>query len=215
MPYIEYNKYNTLPEQVEENRINIQNAVETSDNALNIVEENNRLVQENNRIVQENNRIVEENKQEITTIKNKDISQDSAINNLVERVNGISADTIKNTEDIYLLKSAQINIKGQWVENEVYNKNDFAYYQNSLFNCISPINGSTTPPPNDLEHWEYVLKVETSGGGGGTTDNGVTALQTNTEKINGTLGSPSFILLDKNYNDSELNYLTRKNAICI
>ena len=39
MPYIEYNKNNTLPEQVEENRINIKNAVETSDIALAIAEE--------------------------------------------------------------------------------------------------------------------------------------------------------------------------------
>lgn len=46
MPYIEYNKYNTLPEQVEENRINIQNAVETSDIALAIAEEVKKQINE-------------------------------------------------------------------------------------------------------------------------------------------------------------------------
>lgn len=46
MPYIEYNKYNTLPEQVEENRINIQNAVETSDIALAIAKEVKKQINE-------------------------------------------------------------------------------------------------------------------------------------------------------------------------
>lgn len=46
MPYIEYNKNNTLPEQVEENRINIKNAVETSDIALAIAEEVKKQINE-------------------------------------------------------------------------------------------------------------------------------------------------------------------------
>ena len=46
MPYIEYNKNNTLPEQVEENRINIKNAVETSDIALTIAEEVKKQINE-------------------------------------------------------------------------------------------------------------------------------------------------------------------------
>lgn len=46
MPYIEYNKNNTLPEQVEENRINIKNAVETSDIALSISEEVKKQINE-------------------------------------------------------------------------------------------------------------------------------------------------------------------------
>lgn len=230
MPYIEYNKYNTLPEQVEENRINIQNAVNTADNALAIVEENKRVVEENNSVVNSYTNKVDTNTADISQLKQKDIAIEQSItdltnstNNSVERLdnritesNGrITQNALNLAEvasDVALLKSEQINIKGQWIQHDNYNKNDFAYYNNSLFNCISPITNSTTPPPDDLEHWEYVLLVTTSGGGGGTTDNGVTALQTNSAKINGTSGTPSFIVLDKTYNDTELNYVTRKKC---
>lgn len=230
MPYIEYNKYNTLPEQVEENRINIQNAVNTADNALAIVEENKRVVEENNSVVNSYTNKVDTNTNDISQLKQKDIAIDQSIadltnstNNSVERLdnritesNGRITENTKNlaqvASDVALLKLEQINIRGQWIQHDNYNKNDFAYYNNSLFNCISPITNSTTPPPDDFEHWEYVLLVTTSGGGGGGENNGVTATQTNTVKINGTLGTPSFIDLNKNYNDTELNYTTRKKC---
>lgn len=230
MPYIEYNKYNTLPEQVEENRINIQNAVNTADNALSIAEENKRVVDENNSVVNSYTNKVDTNTNDISLLKQKDIEIEQSITNLtnstnnsVERLdnritesNGRITQTQKDlsdvASDVALLKLKQINIRGQWITHDNYNINDFVYYNNSLFNCIKQINNSTTPPPDDLEHWEYVLQVTTSGGGGGTTDSGITALQTNTSKINGTSGTPSFIVLDKTYNDSELNYLTRKKC---
>lgn len=218
MPYIEYNKYNTLPEQVEENRINIQNAVNTADNALTIAEENKRVVEENNSVVNSYTNKVDTNTSDISQLKQKDIAIEQSIENTNNRItesNGritqTQLDLSEVASDVALLKIEQINIKGQWIQHDNYNKNDFAYYNNSLFNCISPITNSTTPPPDDLEHWEYVLLVTTSGGGGGE-NSGVTATQTNSQKINGTLGSPSFITLDKNYNDTELNYTTRKKC---
>lgn len=230
MPYIEYNKYNTLPEQVEENRINIQNAVNTADNALSIVQENKRVVDENNSVVNSYTNKVDTNTTDISQLKQKDIEIKQSITDLTNstnssverldnritesngRITQTQLDLSEVASDVALLKLNQINIRGQWITHDNYNIKDFAYYNNSLFNCIKQINNSTTPPPDDLEHWEYVLQVTTSGGGGGTTDSGITVLQTNTEKINGTLGSPNYIWLDKNYNDSELNYLTRKKC---
>lgn len=223
MPYIEYNKYNTLPEQVEENRINIQNAVNTADNALAIAEENKRVVDENTSVVNNYTNKVDTNTADITQLKQKDIEIEQSItdltnstNNSVERLdnritesNGRITENTKNlaqvASEVALLKLKQINIRGQWNIHDSYNKNDFVYYNNSLFNCISTISDSTTPPPDDMAHWEYVLQVTESGGG----DVGITATQTNEEKIaaNTTISN---ITLNRNYDDTELNYTTRK-----
>lgn len=50
----------------------------------------------------------------------------------------------------------QYNIKGEWVENNRYNVNDWVTYGNGIYLCIKNIANSTTIPPLDKTNFEFI-----------------------------------------------------------
>ena len=50
------------------------------------------------------------------------------------------------------------NYMSNWIDNNEYHPYDTVIYGGSSFICTVAINGSTTPPPDDLEHWDYLAQ---------------------------------------------------------